>query len=452
MIRVVATLTEGLSMAERSLLDAAIAELGWEHTSCIALSDPALPLLLSVHEAEHSLIRLIGEHPVQRFLVFGPNCVKTALWCLRHGASDYLVLNAGTTIGELTAAMLHLQEARTPRPVSYSGAGRAVFRLARRVAATDIPVLLQGPSGSGKEVLANFIHQHSARLAKRLVAVNCAAMPETMLESLLFGHERGAFTGADRRREGKFLQASGGTLLLDEITEMPMELQAKLLRAIQEQEIEPLGASEPLQVDVRVIATTNREPAAAIADGYLREDLYYRLSVFPLRVPALKERPEDILPLAIDLVRRYGSAAQVAAGFADQAERRLLGYDWPGNVRELENVVRRALVLNDGGPIDLTDVGLTDVGLADVGLADGLTEDRRLAPPALSPTLRENGAGAESLKHQLNEEEDALVLDALRRHDYRRGPTARALGISERTLRNKLRRLRASGVLQSAEA
>ncbi|MEM9742929.1 MAG: sigma-54 dependent transcriptional regulator [Pseudomonadota bacterium] len=429
MIRVLLADLSDTPAGVRVALDTLCGSIGWETTRIAAQADPALPVLLSLTAARTRLLELVADRPAARLLIVGPNDVSAALWALRHGASDYLVESDSDVAERLQAMLLASEKNRRPAPISISGSGKTVFRLARRVAPTDVSVLLQGPSGSGKEVLARFIHEHSVRRERPFVAINCAAMPDTMLESLLFGHERGAFTGADRRRDGKFLQASGGTLLLDEVTEMPLELQAKLLRAIQEQEIEPLGAGRAVSVDVRVIATTNRDPRTAIEEQRLREDLYYRLSVFPISVPALADRRDDVLPLADQVLRRFGTAEQIVAGFDRDAAIALEGYDWPGNVRELENVVRRALVLSDSRPITVEDLGL-------------------LRPAAGAPAKRDSAAAPDDtgLRDRLAQEELQIVVETLKRNGNHRAATARALGISERALRYKLARIRELGL------
>jgi two-component system response regulator FlrC len=308
-------------------------------------------------------------------------------------------------------------------PLAVDPASLRVLTLARRVAASDVTVMLTGESGAGKEVYAHFIHRGSRRRSGPFVAVNCAAIPEAMLEAVLFGHERGAYTGASEARPGKFEQAHGGSLLLDEITEMPLPLQAKLLRAVQEREVERLGGAGPRKVDVRVVATSNRDLKRAVADGVLREDLYYRLNVFPLHVPALRDRRADVLPLARLLLARHAGEA-CAPEIGEAAAAALVAHDWPGNVRELENVVQRALVLMEGQRIEIEDVVLESAASG----ANGIDAARRGA-----------------LDVELKQREDQLILDALRAEDGRRRETAVRLGISPRTLRYKLARLRAAG-------
>jgi two-component system response regulator FlrC len=235
-------------------------------------------------------------------------------------------------------------------------ASRQLMALANRVAATDVTVFINGPTGTGKEVLARFIHNQSSRKDNAFVAVNCAAIPENMLEAILFGHEKGSFTGASTANKGIFRAADGGTLLLDEISEMPLSLQAKLLRALQERKVTPLGSQREIDVDVRVLATTNREMLQEIRDGKFREDLFYRLNVFPLSTQHLAQRPDDIVPISSILLARHSAALGEVPVIDDEAKKLLLSYNWPGNVRELENVLQRALVLSSGGKIMAGDI------------------------------------------------------------------------------------------------
>jgi two-component system response regulator FlrC len=353
------------------------------------------------------------------FAFGGEDRALPALECIRRGATEYLPDGVDTTNAvEAIRAVLENQNPDADGIVAASDRTRAVFELARRVAQTDISVLIGGPSGSGKEVLARYIHQSSPRANGTFVAVNCAAIPETMLEAMLFGHEKGAFTGANDKRLGKFELADGGTLLLDEITEMPTSLQAKLLRVLQEREVERLGSHRIVKVDVRVIATSNRELSEAVEQGVLREDLYYRLSVFPLSLPALHERSEDILPLAEHFLAKHASGRQLSISAA--AADALRAYPWPGNVRELENAMQRAIVLTNG---------------------------REIGPDALSLEQVTTSAPAYSLGDKLRNAEDEVLLKALAANDGVRKATAEQLGISERTLRYKLKDLRERGLI-----
>jgi two-component system response regulator FlrC len=251
-------------------------------------------------------------------------------------------------------------------------ASRNLLGLAKRVAATDVTVFVNGPTGTGKEVLARFIHNYSERADAPFVAVNCAAIPDNMLEAILFGHEKGAFTGASTSNKGIFRAADGGTLLLDEISEMPMALQAKLLRALQERAVTPIGSQTDIPVDVRVVATTNRNMAEEIRNGNFREDLYYRLNVFPLNTVSLCERDNDIVPIATFLLGRHVKVVTDMPWLDNSAIAALKAHGWPGNVRELENVLQRALVLSQNGVITSNEI-LIDTVLQDtLGATAGL--------------------------------------------------------------------------------
>jgi two-component system response regulator FlrC len=313
--------------------------------------------------------------------------------------------------------------------VAYAAASQRLAELARRVAASDCTVLIVGESGTGKEVLARFIHRHSARASAAFIAVNCAAIPENMLEAMLFGYERGAFTGAHAAHAGKFEQAQAGTLLLDEVTEMPLGLQAKILRVLQEREVERLGGRTPIALDVRVLATTNRRLRAEVSAGRFREDLYYRLAVFPLAVTPLRERRDDVLPLAMQLLAARCRPGERVPALSAAAAHLLLTYSWPGNVRELDNLLQRARILVTGPVIEPEHIQFE------------LINDP--APAHAAPAERREPAGlAASLSHTERE----LILDALRGGDTTRRAVAERLGISPRTLRHKLARLREAGV------
>lgn len=302
-----------------------------------------------------------------------------------------------------------------------------IVELARRVAATDATVLLVGPSGAGKEVYARFIHENSARRDGPFVAVNCAAIPENMLEAMLFGYEKGAFTGAVNSHAGKFEQAQGGTLLLDEISEMDLGLQAKLLRVLQEREVERLGSRRTERLDVRVLATSNRDLKQSVMAGNFREDLFYRLNVFPIAVPPLSERRGDIIPLAEHFLCRDVSVTQATRVLGQAAAQKLMTYDWPGNVRELDNVLQRALILRQGEEITAADIHF-DLCAAPVN--DGEYSQSSQSFPA-------EGV----LNDLVRERECRAISDALRNGKSRK-EAAEILGISPRTLRYKIARLR----------
>ena len=327
-------------------------------------------------------------------------------------------------------------------PIAADPQTRALLVLATRLAASDIPVLVQGPTGTGKEVLARFLHARSARRAGPFVAVNCAAMPEAMLESLLFGHRRGAFTGASEAHEGFFRAADGGTLLLDEIGEMPLPLQAKLLRALQEGEVVPIGATTPIKVDVRIVACTNRDLAREIAAGRFREDLFYRLNVFPLALPALRERPGDLAALAFGMLLRHGCRADAAHWIAPAALARLATHTWPGNVRELENVMRRAILL--AGQDSTIAAGHIVFDAAASSLAE--PGEPRSRPIDAAISNMDAGLG-DSLSDMTFRSESEAILRALEDCAGHRREAARRLGISERTLRYRLSSMREAGLL-----
>jgi two-component system response regulator FlrC len=324
------------------------------------------------------------------------------------------------------------QGADGPEPVAVADESRRLMQLGRRVAASDCTVLISGESGTGKEVLARYIHRCSPRAAHPFVAVNCAAIPESMLEALLFGYEKGAFTGAHAAHPGKFEQAQGGTLLLDEISEMPLGLQAKLLRVLQEREVERLGGRGSLPLDVRVLATTNRLLRDEVSAGRFREDLYYRLNVFPVAITPLRERRDDILPIAMHLLSLRTRAGDRIPALSADAAHELLVHTWPGNVRELDNVLQRALILCQGPVIE----------------ADHIETESIAAPRAVAATVSLDAARSRSgaLARTLERAEQEILLEALRSPQVTRRAIAEHLGISPRTLRYKLARLRAAGV------
>jgi len=318
-----------------------------------------------------------------------------------------------------------------PEVVAEDQSTRKLAALAKRVASTDATVMISGDSGAGKEVFAQMIHRHSARAKGPFVAINCAAIPENMLEASLFGYEKGAFTGAYQARAGKFEQSQGGTLLLDEISEMDLGLQAKLLRVLQEREVERLGGREVIPLDVRVLATTNRNMREEVAAGRFREDLFYRLNVFPLHLSPLCQRKADILPLTNRLIRKYSPEGRSIPHLSKQAQQALLDHSWPGNVRELDNVIQRALILLNGDQIEVEDLCFE----FDVSTASNLSVD---AEPFSAPAT-------EGLGDDLKNREFELILDALRDHGSRKAAAER-LGISPRTLRYKLARMREQGI------
>jgi two-component system response regulator FlrC len=359
--------------------------------------------------------------------------IKRAVLAMRGGADDYLVkpFDAACLV-EVARRFLDTRDSGD-EPVADDPASGRLLDLARRVAASDATVLVCGESGTGKEVVARYVHRHSPRAEGPFVAINCAAIPESMLEATLFGHEKGAFTGAANARAGTFERAQGGTLLLDEVSEMALPLQAKLLRVLQEREVERIGAQHTVALDVRVVATTNRNLADAVRDGGFREDLYYRLNVFPLQLPPLRARPGDILPLARHLLAAHARRMRrTPPQLTAAAEEKLMAHAWPGNVRELDNLMQRALILSPDECIGAGELSFETVG-------DGISTQAATEPAhGLSEAMREN--------------EDNLILDALRENHGSRRATASQLGVSERTLRYKLARIREQGRLAAASA
>ena len=360
--------------------------------------------------------------------------IESAVAAMRGGASDYLIKPFEADELEAMVGRYISATSATTELIAEDGETRRLAELARRVAQSDATVMINGPSGTGKEVFARYIHQHSMRADGPFVAINCAAIPENMLEAMLFGYEKGAFTGAYKSAAGKFEQAQGGTLLLDEISEMPLGLQAKLLRVLQEREVERLGGHETIELDVRVLATSNRVLREEVAAGRFREDLFYRLNVFPLYLSPLKQRDGDILPLAECLLRRHARGRAVPE-LSAPARARLLQHDWPGNVRELENVMQRALILQPGERLEADDIQFEPLGAESVPAQSG---------PTAGIEIMERGQSA--LSEDLKTREQRLIVEALRAGKGSRVKAAEQLGISPRTLRYKLARMREQGV------
>lgn len=363
--------------------------------------------------------------------------IDAAVEAMRLGASDYLAKPfAPQVLLDQVSRYLGEQNRDSDGPVVADPSSQQLLSLAARVAKSDASVMILGPSGSGKEVLARYIHNQSERSQAPFVAINCAAIPDNMLEATLFGYEKGAFTGAVQACPGKFEQAQGGTILLDEITEMDLNLQAKLLRVLQEREVERLGARKSVSLDVRVLATSNRALAEAVEQGQFREDLYYRLNVFPLTWPALTQRSGDILPLAKHLLSRHAKrSGQTLPQISAEAQQQLLQHQWPGNVRELDNVMQRALILNQTGSIGINDLFLDGAVIAPM-------------PTKVSAPIEPNidvEASSNCLNKDLKYKEFQLIMDALLQHNGSRKAVAEQLGLSPRTLRYKLARMRDAG-------
>jgi two-component system response regulator FlrC len=387
---------------------------------------------------------LIAALEAERFTVPVVACgtetnAAAAVNAIRAGAKEYIPLPPDA---ELIAAVI-AAVARDANDFLFRDPAMArVVKLAEQVAASDASVLITGESGTGKEVMAKYLHGRSRRAGKPFISVNCAAIPEALLESELFGHEKGAFTGAVARRIGKFEEASGGTLLLDEISEMDIRLQAKLLRAIQERVIDRVGGNRPVPVDIRILATSNRNLAEAVRAGIFREDLMFRLNVVNLRLPPLRERPQDIVALSDHFVEKYARANGLSRRhLTPEAHQQLLLAPWPGNVRELENTLHRAVLLSSGDSIGPEAIALPD------GTGLGEVASRSIAAEAAEVA----GAATRSLVGRtVADVERDLILDTLDHVLGNRTHAANILGISIRTLRNKLNQYAEEGVAVAA--
>ncbi|MDR1646624.1 MAG: sigma-54 dependent transcriptional regulator [Zoogloeaceae bacterium] len=368
--------------------------------------------------------------------------VDRAVEAMRSGACDFLLKPF-----EPAALLAQIDKYALPDPqtvtdvIAADPASANLFAIAARVAQTDATVFLTGESGVGKEVVARFIHRHSARKTGPFVAINCAAIPETLLEATLFGYEKGAYTGAQNAQAGKFEQAEDGTLLLDEVTEMSLPLQAKLLRVLQEREVERVGGKKPIALNIRVIATSNRDMMEAVKRGLFREDLYYRLNVFPILIPALRQRPLDIVPLARHfLVEKATEIGRSGLAFSPAAEAALAACAWPGNVRELENVIQRAMILSPGNLIEPECLTL-QAGDAATAFA---------AMPFLPPLENFSNIAEKNADNKKNMKvlERNHILKTLAEAGGSRKAAVERLGISERTLRYKLKQYKEEGFLQ----
>lgn len=397
--------SEGLSLLEKS-------EVG------LVVSDVQMPSMDGI-DLLSRIKSVYPELPVILMTAYGT--IQKAVEAMRLGASHYLVKPFKPST--LVEGVRRFMPAELPSDglVATDPSTVKVLELARRVATSDATVMLSGESGTGKEVFAQYIHRQSDRSSGPFIAINCAAIPENMLEAVLFGHEKGAFTGAVNARAGKFEQAQGGTLLLDEVSEMDLALQAKLLRVLQERELERLGGQKTIALDVRVLATTNRDLRQHVVAGEFREDLYYRLNVFPLTLPPLRERPGDIVPLVEHLLARHPTNGQPAV-LTDAAAKRLTEHPWPGNVRELDNLVQRTLILLGSQTIEVEDLCFEPV----------------------APMQEPESTG--ELRSDLRSKEERLILDALNADRGNRKAAAERLGISPRTLRYKIARLRDAGI------
>ncbi|MGI9491100.1 MAG: sigma-54 interaction domain-containing protein [Geminicoccaceae bacterium] len=393
-------------------------------------SERSVDLIMINAEADiKGLIKRLNVERVSTPVVaYGVNTdARTAVRAIRAGAREFLPLPPDQ---DLISAIFDAVINDRKEFVFEDPAMRDLLAVAHRVAPADASVLITGESGTGKEMVARYIHEHSRRRDRCLVSVNCAAIPDNLLESELFGHEKGAFTGANSRRIGKFEEANGGTLLLDEISEMDPRLQAKLLRAIQEREIDRVGGTRTIKVDIRVVATSNRDLPSAVAEGQFREDLLFRLNVVELKIPALRERPGDIVPLSRLFIGRYAQANGLPVRtLSDEALARLQQHRWPGNVRELENCIHRAVLLSQGDSLE-----------AEAIIFPGDQPER----PAAST---ESDESLSLVGQSMADVERRLILDTLEHTLGNRTHAATILGISIRTLRNKLRQYGDEGLV-----
>ncbi len=388
-------------------------------------------VMIEVHHDIAELIeRLDAEHIHVPVVACGiEHDAKAAVAAIQAGAKEYIPLPPDP---ELIAAILEAVVADAHALIYRDEKMAQVIALADQIASSDASVLITGESGTGKEVMARHVHAKSSRASKSFIPVNCAAIPENLLESELFGHEKGAFTGAVGRRIGKFEESNGGTLLLDEISEMDVRLQAKLLRAIQERVIDRVGGAKPIPVDIRIIATSNRDLAAAVREGAFREDLLYRLNVVNLRVPPLRERPTDILELADHFAIKYAQANGVTLRpVSTEARRQLLANPWPGNVRELENTIHRAVLLSSGAEIEAEAIRAPD--------GAPVTATGGFADPASQAAQTAEAVARNLVGKTVAEVERELIIETLGHCLGNRTHAANILGISIRTLRNKLK-------------
>ena len=416
-----------------------------KYTVGLVISDVQMPVMDGLQLLQN-LRQKFEELPVLLMTAYGT--IPHAVEAIQNGASDYLIkpFEAKALVAKVANLIISQPQPEQERVVADEHM-KKLYGLVNKVAKTNVTMLLEGESGTGKEVLARYIHRNSHYHAGPFEAINCAAIPENMLEAMLFGYEKGAFTGATQSMPGKFEQAQGGTLLLDEISEMDLGLQAKLLRVLQEKEVERIGSQRKIQLNVRILATTNRKLKDYVQQGRFREDLYFRLSVFPIRIPALRERIGDILPLAQELLSKHSPHGKANYRFDAAAVQKLHAYHWPGNVRELENVMQRALIMQSGTSIMADDLLFED---DEISVMDCL-------PAAIQPIVVKeesfdfNDDDAQLELHSLGDgvrsAEEKIILQILNEARGNRKATAEKLGISPRTLRYKIARMKESGVL-----
>lgn len=406
------------------------------------------------HTLMNNIVKLDPNLPVLLMTAYAN--IDGAVRAMRDGAIDYLAKPfSPEVLLNQVSRYVPARRIEKKEPVYGDPQTKNLLSLAARVAKTDATVMVTGPSGTGKEVLSRYIHDNSQRSSQPFVAINCAAIPESMLEATLFGYEKGAFTGAVQACPGKFEQAQNGTILLDEITEMDLNLQAKLLRVLQEKEVERLGSRKTISLNVRVIATSNRDLKQAVAEGKFREDLYYRLNVFPLKWTALKDRKGDIIPLAQHLLALHAKQSGMKIPMlSEDASNTLMNYEFPGNIRELDNIMQRALILSNGNTISsaelLLDCDINKIQVIPEIIKEEIQvqikpETKTITNPFENSNLDSNEIRSECLGADLRMQENKIILDALKACQGSRKAVAERLGLSPRTLRYKIAKMRDMG-------
>lgn len=434
---------EGYRVAVAKNGTEALSQLG-KSSFRLVISDVQMPVMDGL-DLLRNMKHQYEQTPVLLMTAYGT--VSKAVEAMQAGAVDYLIkpFEAKILVDKVAGIISSAPQLAAVQVISDEKM-KKLYGLASKVAKSNVSILLEGESGTGKEVMARYIHRNSHFHAGPFEAINCAAIPENMLEAMLFGYEKGAFTGASQSMPGKFEQAQDGTLLLDEISEMDISLQAKILRVLQEKEVERLGSQRKISLNVRILATTNRKLKEYVQQGRFREDLYFRLNVFPLKIPPLRERIGDILPLATELLIKHSTSHKGGCSFDAAAIAKLQGYSWPGNVRELENVIQRALILQGSGRIMAEDLIFEDEIFTMPTLQEQLPYFSE-APQTLHDSEPEESFAVGSLGDGVRSAEEKIILQILTEASGSRKTTAEKLGISPRTLRYKIARMKESGIM-----